>query len=57
MYSDKEIFEYDLYWALKGSLSTYTIVSIQHGFSGLEENIKRFFDSSKPNHLYSKRLE
>ncbi|MFN5727693.1 MAG: hypothetical protein ACK48D_13395 [Pseudanabaena sp.] len=52
IYSDKEVFEYDLYWALKGTLA-YNIVSIQHGFSGLEENIKRFFDGCDPYYLYS----
>ena len=52
IYSDKEVFEYDLYWALKGTLA-YNIVSIQHGFSGLEENIKRFFDGCDPHYLYS----
>jgi hypothetical protein len=52
IYSGKEVFEYDLYWALKGSLA-YNIVSIQNGFSGLEENIKRFFDGCDPYYLYS----
>jgi len=45
IYSDKEVFEYDLYWALKGTLA-YNIVSIQG--SSEYKGIRKINEKDKP---------